>query len=203
MHNRKSIFSFPLAVLLLVCCNDNADKETAKNDVVFDSVAHNTPADGNTGALNKRADTDEEVRAERRQMLMTQIDSTYNAISLLDDAKTEMTEVPASQLSTAERNQKSKAIFNINLLQNELTRSLDASILANLKIKTNELAAICTQLEQNTAHLQKVTEKLNKATKCIGRLTDLLALGLSKGIIKPVTLPGAKDKAMQTAATAN
>lgn len=202
LKNKKNLF-FPLMVVVIVSCQNNADKETAKNDVVFDTVAHNVQPGDNAGALNKRTDTEEEVKAERRQMLMMQIDSTYNAISLLDDAKTEMTEVPAAQLSTAERNQKSKAIFNINLLQNELTRSLDASILANLKIKTNELAVICTQLEQNTVHLQKVTEKLNKATKCIGRLTDLLALGLSKGIIKPVTLPGAKDKAMQTAAVAN
>ncbi len=91
-----------------------------------------------------------------------QIDSTYAAITLLDDVKREMTEVSPAELTTAERNKKSKAIFSINIIQNELTRALDASILANLKVKTNELAGIASELEKNVTHLRSVTEKLNK-----------------------------------------
>jgi len=126
-----------------------------------------------------------------------QIDSTYTAISLLDEAKDEMTATSPAELTVAERNKKSKAIFNINILQNELTRALDASILANLRVKTDELAGITAELEKNVGHLQSVTQKLNKATLCIGRLTNLLALGLSKGFIKPLTPKGASAEAIK------
>ncbi|MEI9958686.1 MAG: hypothetical protein WDM90_20785 [Ferruginibacter sp.] len=112
------------------------------------------------------------------------------AISLLDDAKNEMTSTSPAELTIVERNKKSKAIFNINILENELTRSLDASILANLRLRTNELEGITAELSKNVAHLQVVTQKLNKATACIGRLTNILALGLSQGIIKPFTQKG-------------
>ena len=116
-----------------------------------------------------------------------QIDSTYTAIALLDDAKADITELSPDALTKAERNTKSKAIFNINIIQNELTRSLDASILANLKSKTNQLAGITADIEKNVSHLQSVAQKLNKATACIGRLTNLLAMGISKGWLKPAT----------------
>jgi phosphoglycerate-specific signal transduction histidine kinase len=132
-------------------------------------------------------------------MIIMQIDSTYEAISLLDDVKEEMTEFSPAELTATERNKKSKAIFNINIIQNELTRSLDAAILANLRVRTNELAGITAELQKNVGHLQTVTEKLNKATLCIGRLTNILALGLSKGIIKPFTPKTSSAEAVKAA----
>jgi len=187
-------------------CNNSASTVEERKDAVSDSTDTATAGgytkQGSNASNNKAANSlpgAEAAKEERREMILMQIDSTYTAISLLDDAKNEMTSTSPNELSTAERNKKSKAIFNINMLQNELTRALDASILANLRLKTDELAGITLEMEKNVAHLQTVTEKLNKATQCIGRLTNLLALGLSRGIIKPLTPRNSSAEAVKAA----
>jgi hypothetical protein len=180
------------ALIHMNACNNAADKNTADAAVKDDGRSSDT---GYTGtyikpenqAVNTYTKPEDLEKAERQKVILMQIDSTYTAIELLDDAKAEMTELSPAELSLAERNTKSKAIFSINLIQNDLTRTLDASILTNLKTRTNELAGITAQLEKNVSHLQSVTQKLNKATQCIGRLTNLMAMGLSKGWIKPLT----------------
>ena len=188
--------------LLLQSCNNSSN--TAADEKVDDTTNY-TKKDNLSGneagnkAVNKLTTAEEAEKAERQKMILMQIDSTYTAIALLDDAKDEMTLTSPAELTVAERNKKSKAIFNINILQNELTRALDASILANLRIKTDELAGITAELEKNVSHLQTVTQKLNKATLCIGRLTNLLALGLSKGYIKPFTPKGGSAASVQAA----
>lgn len=194
-------------LLLTQAChsgNDTANDNAAERGAVpatDDTAARNNPGRTNTppgnNASNGRPVTGE--NEERQKLILMQIDSTYAAIALLDDAKDEMTATSPAELTVAERNKKSKAIFNINILQNELTRALDASILANLRIKTDELAGITAELQKNVGHLQTVTEKLNKATLCIGRLTNLLAMGLSKGFIKPITPRGASAEAVKAA----
>ena len=161
----------------------------ATDDTAAKPSEYSNVKPGNNAANGRP--TNDAANEERQKFILMQIDSTYNAIALLNDAKDEMTATSPASLTVAERNKKSKAIFNINMLQNELTRALDASILANLRVKTDELAGITAELEKNVGHLQTVTEKLNKATLCIGRLTNLLALGLSKGYIKPMTPKGA------------
>ncbi len=186
-------------------CNNSASTVEERKDAVRDSADTSTAGGFNQGgnASNNNARNNfpgaNAAKEERREMLLMQIDSTYTAISLLDDAKNEMTSTSPNELTAAERNKKSKAIFSINILQNELTRALDASILANLRLKTDELAGITLEMEKNVAHLQNVTEKLNKATQCIGRLTNLLALGLSKGIIKPFTPRNSSPQAVKAA----
>ncbi|MGC4103668.1 hypothetical protein [Ferruginibacter sp.] len=178
------------------------EKDTGRSVERYDSNSSPYIKPGNN-ASNHFESPAEAEKEERRRMILMQIDSTYTAISLLDDAKNEMTSTSPAELTAAERNKKSKAIFNINILQNELTRSLDASILANLRLKTDELAGITAEMEKNVTHLQSVTEKLNKATQCIGRLTNILALGLSKGIIKPLTPKNSSAEAVKETAVAN
>jgi hypothetical protein len=197
----RRIQIFAVFLFVLQSCNNNSGEQTAKN--VDDSITYTDknlkPED--VGSFNNLPKSNEETeKAERQKMILMQIDSTYTAIALLDDAKNEMTATSPAELTVAERNKKSKAIFNINILQNELTRALDASILANLRLKTDELAGITAELARNVGHLQTVTEKLNKATLCIGRLTNLLALGLSKGFIKPLTPKGASAQVIKAAA---
>jgi hypothetical protein len=186
---------FAAAFLVLQSC-DNA-KKTDSVQATDDTTTYTyKKPEPNEGAFNNRADDDAE-KAGRQQLILMQIDSTYAAISLLDEVKTEMTGLSPEGLTKAERNKKSKAIFNINIIQNELIRALDASILANLKVRTNELEGITAELEKNVTHLQTVTEKLNKATQCIGRLTNILAIGLSKGWIKPFTPKNASATAIK------
>lgn len=200
----------PLIILAVIfftipSCNNNNDAvSTNTSEAERDTINYtDNTRPGNGDAVSKYISPDDAEKAERQKLILMQIDSTYAAITLLDDAKEEMTEISSADLSTAERNKKSKAIFNINIIQNELTRALDASILANLKLRTKELAGITTELEKNVSHLQSVTEKLNKATQCIGRLTNILALGLSKGIIKPFTPKESSATAVKAAATTN
>lgn len=194
------VILFAFYILLLQSCNNSNDKsgtETTADNNTADTAINTAPyVKPEAGPVNKFIKPGD---AERQEMIIMQIDSTYEAISLLDDAKKEMTEFSPAELTVTERNKKSKAIFNINIIQNELTRSLDAAILANLRVRTNELAGITAELQKNVGHLQSVTEKLNKATLCIGRLTNILALGLSKGFIKPFTPKTSSAEAVKAA----
>jgi hypothetical protein len=179
-----------LALLFLIfqsCNNNNTEVTTHSATDQTDTIQYNNITKPGSETINTFVKPQDAEKEERKRMILMQIDSTYSAISLLDEAKNELTSASPAELTAAERNKKSKAIFSINILQNELTRALDASILANLKLRTNELVLITAALEKNVGHLQSVTDKLNKATLCIGRLTNMLALGLSKGIIKPLT----------------
>ena len=202
-YHLKNKLLYPLIftafVLPVQSCNNNKDNAVEeKKDDTTNYANATTVRPEDVGSFNGLPTTPEEAeKAGRQKMILMQIDSTYTAISLLDEAKDEMTATSPAELTVAERNKKSKAIFNINILQNELTRALDASILANLRVKTDELAGITAEMEKNVGHLQAVTEKLNKATLCIGRLTNLLALGLSKGFIKPLTPKGASAEAIK------
>jgi len=198
------VFGFVISAMLSCHSGNNSATDPSAKQEVDDSIHYVDESKSDNGSFDKKATlpTEEEAeKAERHKMIVMQIDSTYNAINLLDDAKKEMTDMSPDELTLAERNKKSKAIFNINIIQNELTRALDASILANLRIKTDELAGITSQLEKDVSHLQSVTIKLNRATQCIGRLTNLLALGLSKGIIKPITPRTATPDAVKATVT--
>ncbi len=191
---------FALCFILLQSCSNSDNKsgteQTAENTIA-DTVTHTVPyVKPETGSVNKFIKPGD---AERQEMIIMQIDSTYEAIALLDDVKKEMTEFSPAELTASERNKKSKTIFNINIIQNELTRTLDAAILSNLRVRTKELAGITAELQKNVGHLQSVSEKLNKATLCIGRLTNILALGLSKGIIKPFTPKTSSAEAVKAA----
>jgi hypothetical protein len=144
----------------------------------------------------KRAKDETEKEARQRAIIM-QIDSTYATIHLLEEIKKELNEDTPEELTREERNKRSKIIFRINIIQNELTRTIDASILANLQTKTDELAGITQGLEKDINHLQHVTAKLNKATQSIAKLTNMLAYGLSQGWIKPLTPKGASVTAVK------
>ncbi|WP_462248726.1 hypothetical protein [Ferruginibacter sp.] len=185
---RPVIFFILFYLVMQSCDSSDKSKSTTSNDehAANDTINYTiNPAE--KVPLNKFTPADEVEKAERQKMILMQIDSTYAAIGLLDEVKKEMTDLSPAELTVAERNKKSKTIFHINIIQNELTRAVDASILANLRIKTDELAGISNELEKNVSHLQTVAQKLNKATQCIGRLTNILAMGLSKGWIKPFT----------------
>jgi hypothetical protein len=177
----------------IMACNNNktaAIESTDKENIPMDSSSSETisaPPVAPPSALNTFTRPNADKEAEKQKMIAMQIDSTYAAITLLDEVKEELNEESNAELSLAERNKKSKAIFNINMIQNELTRALDASILENLRTKTDELEGISKQLGKNIAHLQHVTENLNKAAKCVTKVTNFLAYCLSQGWIKPVT----------------
>lgn len=168
-------------ILLQSCNNSNTavTSETAVDDTI--NYTNHSDSKGSFNSLNTGAD------AERKQMIMTQIDSTYAAIALLDETKQDLTDISATEITVAERNKKSKLLFNINIIQNELIRELDGAIVNNLKTQTKTLSDITLELEKNTTHLNTITQKLNKLTQTVSRLTNLLAAGLSKGFIKPAT----------------
>lgn len=189
----KKLTTIALSIMLLQACNNNStvsyeDNSNKNGDSILQIDTGNTavsPFDG--GAINKYPGAKEDDKEEKQRIINMQIDSTYAAINILDDLKEQINAETETKLTMAERNKKSKAIFNINIIQNELTRALDASILANLQVRTKELAGITTELENNVTHLQHVTDNLKKATQTISRLIDLLAYGLTRGWLKPLT----------------
>ena len=80
--------------LLTQSCNNSSDKTTVNEKV--DDTTNYTKKDNLSGneagnkAVNKFVTAEETEKAERQKMILMQIDSTYTAIALLDDAKDEM-----------------------------------------------------------------------------------------------------------------
>ncbi len=177
--NAKAIIA---SCIILQSCN-NSNTEATTKAPVDDTINYTHHSGGNGSFNNFNTATD----AERRQMIMAQIDSTYAAIALLDETKQELTDISVTDITVADRNKKSKLLFNINIIQNELIRELDGAIVNNLKLQTKALSDITAELEKNATHLNTITQKINKLTQTISRLTNLLAAGLSKGFIKPPT----------------
>ena len=173
-----------VACIILQSCN-NSNNAAITESSADDSITYqnNTPDNRLIKNLNNASD-DAEIR---KQIIMMQIDSTYAVIALLDDTKQELTDMSATEITLPERNKKSKVIFNINIIQNELIRELDAAIVNNLRIRTKALSDITLELEKNADHLNTITQKLYKLTQTVSRLTNILAAGLSKGFIKPAT----------------
>ena len=187
--SRFSKIVFTGCILVQSCSNNsNSSDNTGIAGSADDTINYRKKdiAEGAVSSLHKTGDAD----AERRQMILLQIDSTYNAISVLDSAKQELTDIAPAAIGMAERNKRSKIIFNINILQNELIREMDAAILASLKSRTSELNNITLELKNNAAHLSTMVQQLNKVTQCISRLTNIFAEGLSRGFIKPFTPKG-------------
>jgi hypothetical protein len=170
--------------IILQSCNNSNNTATTESSV-DDSITYHNNTTGNR-SINNLNNTGDDA-ATRKQSIMLQIDSTYAVIALLDDTKQELTDLSATEITLLERNKKSKALFNINIIQNELIRELDAAIVNNLRVRTKALSDITLELEKNADHLNTITQKLNKLTQTVSRLTNILAAGLSKGFIKPAT----------------
>lgn len=126
-------------------------------------------------------------RLEKRKLLYMGIDSTYFAINEIEKIKNEMSSQSAVSFSVAERNLKSKALLKLNLIENTLTRQVDSALLINLKIHTSQLQKINENMAADVEHLKDISEKLGRVAKIMDRITDVLALCVSKGIIKPAT----------------
>jgi hypothetical protein len=204
-YMKRFLLLFALGFIILQACNGKESKVTINPEEIADqkdsvgaSAKTTVPGRLPDDAFNtfKRAGDETEKEARQRAIIM-QIDSTYATIHLLEEIKKELNEDSPEELTREERNKRSKIIFRINIIQNELTRTIDASILANLQTKTDELAGITKGLEKDINHLQQVTAKLNKATQSIAKLTNMLAYGLSQGWIKPLTPKGASVTAVK------
>lgn len=201
----KVLFLFSVLFIINACSGDNEVKTTPGDGFTTDTSnsgtlysQENDPSffGFDSSLLNK-----EEVM-EKRKLLYMSIDSTYYAIHEIEKIKNEMSSQSAVGYSVAERNLKSKALFNLNLIENTLTRQLDSSLLLNLKLHTSQLQQINDKMSTDAEHLQYLSHKLEKITMIMSRITGVLGLCVSKGIIKPPT-PKSKSPEIVKAGVAN
>lgn len=123
----------------------------------------------------------------KRQWLLLSIDSTYAAINQIEVIKNEMILQPVTSFTLQERNLRAKALNQLNLLENALTRQTDEAVLTHLKEYTAKLQQINQRTEDNTLHLHELSGKLMKVGLIMQNVTNVLAFCVSKGIIKPPT----------------
>ncbi len=186
----KRIFILLLPVALFAC-NNNAEESKEKFDDMSGGDGHDTtthvfidPTSMNPIGM------DSALRGEvlkAREIIFIGIDSTYSAIHQIDDIKNEIGDESSVELSTSERNIKAKAINKLNLIQNVLVRQVDSAMLVNLKQHTQQLAAINNSITNNVEHLKSISAKLDKVSAIMQRLTDVLSVCISRGLVKPPT----------------
>ncbi len=143
---------------------------------------------------------EEEERKRKRELLYMGIDSTYYAIGQIELIKSEMSNQSAVNLSASERNLKSKALQQLNLIENTLCRQVDSALLVNLKMHTQQLEKINTDINGKVERLQKLSENLAKAAQVMDRITSVLSICVGKGIIKPATPPSKTAAEVKAAA---
>lgn len=177
-------------------CSDAAEKPEPSSETV-------APRDPNyisettepfTGLHSGAEDDDERKRA----LLYAGIDSSYVAISKLDEIKNEINAEPAVGYSAQERNVRAKSILQLNMLSNMLARRVDSSMLVNLKEHTQQLQGINDGITKNLEHLQLLTERLKRAATILERVTNILAGCVSAGMVRPAIpagVPAAQVKA--------
>ena len=183
-------------IFFFTSCKEKKEKQPETDGFTTDSNQVFTPqkptdngtAFGHDDSLFLKDPILAEAEAKRTLLYMA-IDSTYAAIKEIEQIKNEMS-VSTTDLSLSERNVKGKALMQLNKIGNALTRNIDSAVLVNLKLQTAQLELINENLDNKVEHYQELSEKLARAGRIMERITDLLTLCLSKGIIKPVMPPG-------------
>lgn len=184
-----------IPVLFFISCKGKKDKEPVSDGFTTDTAQVYQPQKPPVAGSGNAFGYDDSLfikdpalsEAERkRTLLYMAIDSTYAAMKEIEEIKNEMS-AQSVGLSLTERNVKAKALMQLNKIGNALTRHIDSAVLVNLKQQTEQLKLINNNLDDKVEHLQELSEKLARAGKVMERITDLLTLCVSKGIVKPAT----------------
>ena len=190
----RKIFYTIITLVALSCNNDNEnsvtvteqeydrDSSASTNIVITDPAMK--PFSGIDSSLFSR---ERNERLKRKMFVYMSIDSSYYALNTIEGIKNEIASNSSINLSVSERNLKSKTIQKLNAIQNCLVRQVDSMLLVNLKTHTNDLAAINTSISADIVHLKNVSIQLSKVSEIMGRVTNVLAFCISRGILKPPT----------------
>jgi hypothetical protein len=190
----KKIFYAVGVLFVLSCNNDNKssvtvtdkeyDRDTSSSKKVVITDPSNKPFAGIDSTLFSK---EKDERLKRRMIVYMSIDSSYYALNAIEGIKNDIASNSSINLSVSERNLKSKTIQKLNAIQNLLIRQVDSVLLVNLKLHTNELAAINTSIAADVTHLKDISIKLSKVAEIMGRVTNVLTFCISRGIVKPPT----------------
>lgn len=190
---RKILYT--LTALALFSCNDDNDSSVTVTREEYDRessastpVVVNNPASRPFSGIDSTLFSKERDETVKRRMIVyMSIDSSYYALNSIEGIKNEIASNSSIGLSVSERNLKSKTIQKLNAIQNCLIRQVDSVLLINLKTHTNELAAINNSIAADVGHLKNISQQLSRVSEIMGRVTNVLAFCISKGIVKPPT----------------
>lgn len=190
---RKILYT--LTALALFSCNDDNDSSVTITREEYDRdssastpVVVNNPASRPFSGIDSTLFSKERDETVKRRMIVyMSIDSSYYALNSIEGIKNEIASNSSIGLSVSERNLKSKTIQKLNAIQNCLIRRVDSVLLINLKTHTNELAAINNSIAADVGHLKNISQQLSRVSEIMGRVTNVLAFCISKGIVKPPT----------------
>lgn len=190
MFYRFTIISLGFLLSLSACKNKSTSSISDANadyegNTAVDYSKIKPAADSVTSAMGNLQGEAESAEEAKSKAIQMQIDSAYHSIALLEEAKIALNNTDEQALSAAERNAKSKAIYYINLLQNEMCRAVDESIINNLKKNADKLSAITDTMEDNVSNLKSATESLQKAAASVAKTANVFATCFTSGWIKP------------------
>lgn len=202
---RKILYT--LTALALLSCNDDnkssvtvTEKEYDRDSSASNKIALNNPASKPFSGIDSTLFSRErDERVKRRMIVYMSIDSSYFALNAIEGIKNEIASNSSISLSVSERNVKSKTIQKLNAIQNCLIRQVDSVLLINLKTHTNELAVINNSIAADVGHLKNISQQLSKVSEIMGRVTNVLAFCISKGIVKPPTPINSKPEEVKSA----
>lgn len=190
---RKILYT--ITILVALSCNNDNQSSVTVNDKEYDrdtssstNIVRVDPASKPFSGIDSSLFSRERNEMLKRRMIVyMSIDSSYYALNTIEGIKNEIASNSSINLSVSERNLKSKTIQKLNAIQNCLVRQVDSVLLINLKTHTNELAAINSSITADVAHLKNISIQLSKVSEIMGRVTNVLAFCISRGIVKPPT----------------
>ena len=198
---------YTLVGLVALACNDDNESSVTVKEKEYDRdtsaskpVVINNPVTQTFSGIDSTLFSKErDERIKRRMIVYMSIDSSYFALNAIEGIKNEIASNSSIDLSVSERNVKSKTIQKLNAIQNCLIRQVDSVLLINLKTHTNELAAINSSIAADVGHLKNISQQLSKVSEIMGRVTNVLAFCISKGIVKPPTPVNLKPAEVKSA----
>ncbi|MBK8712196.1 MAG: hypothetical protein IPL97_10050 [Niastella sp.] len=182
---KKLVLILSVSIILQMGCKNKPSNSIAEHPVDTSLIGdlHRSNDGANSalgGAYNEQA-----AEEEKEKNIKMQIDSAYRVIGELENVKKLLNQSGDAELSTTERNAKSKMIYSINLLQNKISRTMDERIIGELKSNCNKLSMLNDEIDANNTKLTNVSAALTEVTRSVTRLSNIFSFCLSRGWIKP------------------
>ena len=164
------------AIVFFSSCGGSADKtETTKLDTV--STVTYTP-DLSTGS-----------KMERKEQVMMLINMAKQTMDSIDAAYSNIrSSSRLVDLSLEEREDVNEALQQLNTTKELIILETQKEVIEQLREKTFSLNSVIDHINQTSVRLNNIALTISKISNIIEKTTNVLASGLTMGIIKPKTI---------------
>lgn len=172
LFKKGVIFFMGLIIFISSCNNSSKSKE---NKEPYNPRDEPLPTVGDN--LNEAAKKEQlKLLIRESRKTLDSIDNAYYNIRV---------EVRKKSLSLYEKEQVNEALMELNDTKDLIVLETQNAVIAQLKQKTASLQSVMRDMNTKSAELQNIISTLTRISGVIEKTTNILAVALTTGIIKP------------------